>query len=79
MTSTTHAGYAISGRTGGGLQLKIEAALDRLERVPLEKRDEYWAAAVGGVRHAADLLAGGRRAKAGKVLAAARELIEWAA
>lgn len=77
--NTTHGGYAISGRTDGGLLDKVNAAMAKLERVPLDRRDEYWAAAVGGVRHAADLLAGGRRAKAGKVLAAARELIEWAA
>lgn len=79
MNTTTHAGYAATGRTDGGLANKINEALFRLGRVPLDQRDDYWAAAVGGVRHAEDLLAAGRRAKAGKVLANARELINWAA
>lgn len=79
VTGRLHGGYAATGRTDGGLLDKIHDALRRLEGVPLDKRDEYWAAAFGGVRHAADLLAEGRRAKAGKVLANARELIEWAA
>ena len=74
-----HGGYAATGRTDGGLLRKIEAAQARLQAVPLEHRDEYWAAAVGGVIHASHLLAQGRRAKAGKVLANAKELIEYAA
>ena len=78
-TTQQHGGFAISQRTdGGGLAKKIEAAQTKLLAVPLAKRDEYWAAAVGGVIHAAHLLAGGRRAKAGKVLANAKELINYA-
>lgn len=76
---TQHSGYTATGRTGGALLRKIEDAQAKLDRVPLAGRDEYWAAAVGGVKHAADLLSQGRRAKAGKVFAKARELIEWAA
>lgn len=78
VTEKLHGGYAATDRTDGGLFKKIQDALRQLDSVPLEKRDEYWAAAWGGARHAADLLADGRRAKAGKVLANARELIEWA-
>lgn len=69
MNNTQHGGYAATGRTDGGLLHKINAALASLESTPLDSRDEYWAAAVGGVRFAGDLLAQGRRAKAGKVLA----------
>lgn len=71
VTERLHGGYAISTRTGGGLLRKINAAMDCLERVPLDSRDEDWAASVGGVCLAAELLADGRRAKAGKVLAMA--------
>lgn len=78
-TTQTHAGHAATGRTDGGLLRKIEAAQAKLDAVPLAQRDEYWAAAVGGVIHASHLLAEGRRAKAGKVLANAKELIEYAA
>ena len=78
-TNQQHAGYAATGRTDGGMADKIANALAKLDRLPLEKRDEYWTASVLAVRHAADLLSQGRRAKAGKVLADAKELIEWAA
>jgi hypothetical protein len=74
-TNTTHGGYAISERTGGGLLRKINDTLAALEAVPLSGRNELWAAAVGGARHADALLAEGRRAKAGKVLAGARNII----
>lgn len=74
-TNQQHAGYAATGRTGGGLAQKINEAEHRLNAVPLAKRDEYWAAAVGGVKHAHDLLVEGRRAKAGKVFAAAAGVI----
>jgi hypothetical protein len=73
--TTAHGGFAISQRTGGALLRKINDALAQLEAVPLERRDELWAAAVGGAKHARDLLEQGRRAKAGKVLASAKELI----
>ena len=69
--TTQHAGYQATRRTGGGLQRKIIDAEIRLLSVPLNARDEQWAATVGGVKHAASLLAEGRRAKAGKVLATA--------
>ncbi len=76
-TTQQHGGFAISQRTdGGGLAKKIEAAQNKLLAVPLAKRNEHWAAAVGGVIHATHLLAGGRRAKAGKVFASAKDLIE---
>lgn len=78
-TNQQHGGYAATGRTDGGLLRKIQNAEAKLLAVPLAKRDEYWAAAVGGVIHASCLLAEGRRAKAGKVLADAKELIEYAA
>lgn len=78
VTEKLHGGHAISTRTGGSLANKINEALAKLDRVPLANRDEYWAAAVGGARHAADLLSQGRRAKAGKVLASARVLIQSA-
>ena len=79
-TTQQHGGLAISQRAdGGGLAKKIEAAQDKLLAVPLGKRDEYWVAAVGVVIHATRLLAGGRRAKAGRVLANAKELIEYTA
>ncbi len=70
-----HGGYLATGRTDGGLLNKINATLATLDAVPLGHRDELWAAAVGGARHAADLLSQGRRAKAGKVLAGARAII----
>lgn len=69
--TTEHRGYAATGRTGGGLQRKIEAAARKLLETPLSQRDEDWAASSGGVKYAAELLSQGRRAKAGKVLAKA--------
>ena len=72
----THAGRTISARTGGALANKITSTLAQLDSVPLAERDELWAAAWGGAKHASDLLADGRRAKAGKVLASARALLE---
>ena len=71
-----HGGYAISTRTGGALERRINETLDLLEAIPLACRDELWAAAIGGARYASELLAGGRRAKAGKVLANVRSIIE---
>ena len=70
-TQTEHRGYAATRRTGGALLRKIQAAEINLYSVPLEERDEQWATSMGGVKHASDLLAQGRRAKAGKVLAKA--------
>jgi len=74
-TTQTHGGFAISQRTGGALLRKINNALAQLEAVPLEHRDELWAVAVGGAKHAHDLLEQGRRAKAGKVFANVKEMI----
>jgi hypothetical protein len=79
VTEKLHGGYAATGRADGGLLRKINEAKDKLNGVSLEHRDEYWCAAAGGVRYAEDPLAQGRRAKAGKVLANAKELIEYAA
>ena len=69
MQTHPHAGYAISTRTDGGLERRLEAATLRLRATPQALRDETWAAAWGGVAYACDLLADGRRAKAGKVFA----------
>ena len=66
-----HAGYKATRRTDGDLAQRIEQRLAELEAVPLGKRDDHWAVAVGGARFAQDLLAQGRRAKAGVVLAKA--------
>lgn len=72
----THGGYEATRRTDGGLAEKIQKAVIKLSLVPPVWRDELWAAAWGGVRHAQDLLADGRRAKAGKVLAGVRAIID---
>lgn len=79
VTERLHGGYAATRRTDGSLLRKIEAAQNKLLAVPLHKRDEHWAAAVGGVIHATHLLSQGYRAKAGKVFAGARRIIEEAA
>jgi len=76
MQQQVHAGHKATGRTGGALQRKIIAAEVKLLSVPLADRDEDWAATIGGVRHANDLLSQGRRAKAGKVLASAIKAAE---
>ena len=75
-TETEHGGYAATRRTGGALARKILAAEIKLISVPLDKRDEAWAADIGAVRFAGELLAQGRRAKAGKVLAGAVKAME---
>lgn len=72
----THGGYEATRRTDGGLALKIQDLLAELQATPIFIRDELWAAAWGGARHARELLAEGRRAKAGKVLASARAIID---
>lgn len=72
----THGGYEATRRTDGGLFHKINDTLAQLELVPLTHRDELWAAAWGGATHASNLLAEGRRAKAGVVHARARRIIE---
>lgn len=72
----THGGYAATRRTDGGLAKKIQHTLAQLELVPLDWRDELWAAAHGGATYASELLADGRRAKAGVVHARARKIIE---
>ena len=72
----THSGYEATRRTDGGLAKKIQHTLAQLELVPLDWRDELWAAAWGGAVHANTLLAEGRRAKAGVVHARARKIIE---
>lgn len=74
-----HGGYAATRRTGGGLAKKIECTLAQLELVPLDWRDDLWAAAHGGATYASELLAQGRRAKAGVVHANARKIIEQGA
>ncbi|MBU3577561.1 hypothetical protein [Polynucleobacter sp. UK-Kesae-W10] len=71
LTTKPHGGYAISTKPSDGLMRKIDTAISILNRVPLNSRNENWAAAVGGAMHAKDLLSEGRRAKAGKVLACA--------
>ena len=76
MQTHPHAGYAISTRTDGGLERRLEAATLRLRATPQALRDETWAAAWGGVAYACDLLADGRRAKAGKVFAGVRRILE---
>lgn len=72
----THAGYEATRRTDGGLARKIMRTLAQLDCVPLAARDELWAAAWGGARYALDLLAEGRRAKAGVIHARARQIID---
>ena len=72
----THGGYEATRRTDGGLFRKINHTLAQLDCVPLTARDELWAAAWGGATHASNLLAEGRRAKAGVVHAAARRIID---
>jgi hypothetical protein len=71
-----HGGYEATRRTDGDLAKKIQHTLAQLELVPLDWRDELWAAAWGGAVHANTLLAEGRRAKAGVVHARARRIIE---
>lgn len=71
-----HGGYAKSTRTGGALENRIADAMRALNGVPLDLRNEDWAVVFGGVKHAQDLLADGRRAKAGKVFAAALQVAE---
>lgn len=73
--TTPHGGHAISTRTGGALAAKISATTANLELVPAASRTELWAAAWGGVLHAKTLLAEGRRAKAGKILASAIAIV----
>lgn len=72
----THAGYAISTRTGGVLEQRIQRALGQLGLVIASHRDEAWEQAWSAANEAADLLAAGRRAKAGKVFAIARSVME---
>ena len=74
MQTHQHGGYAKSTRTEGALERRIKQAMQELNGVPLGSRNEDWAAVYGGVNHASDLLAEGRRAKAGKVFAAACNL-----
>lgn len=61
------------------LIVRIVMAQNRLESTPIKYRGEVWAAAKGGVDYALELLQAGRKAKAGKVFAAALPVIEEAA
>lgn len=75
-TETEHGGYAATRRTGGALARKILAAEIKLMAIPVAKRDDDWSKNIGVIRQAGDLLAQGRRAKAGKVLAGAVKAME---
>lgn len=73
---TQHAGYQQTNRTGGKLARNIQAFHDELRAAQPKPITEHWAECAGIAVAAEVTLQEGRRAKAGKLLAQAKEL--WA-